>query len=731
MKKITLALLIMLAFCWQSNAQFTESFEAGIPATWSVINGGDANTWEVSTPGDGGTANTGTNVARIYFSAAAHDDYLVTQQFTVTANTSERLTLAYRHRSNTFPEPFDILLSTTTATAADFTNTIATAVAPSTTWQSMSYDLSAYIGQTVYIAFYSSTTDQWQLYLDDITIDALPTCSAPAGTAVLGTVDCGAGTFEVNIDITDLGDGTPALFDGTTTTPITTTGSFTVGPFPAGTPLTFTLQHGSDTQCDVDLGTLQDTCPPVEDNCMGAITIPVSADMCTSITTGNNTNSTDSDTDVPAPPAATCTSYAGGDIWFNLTVPASGNVTISGDVSSDCCSFLWYEIYEGTDCSSLTSVICSVSTGNDPSAFETILTGRTGGETLWVRAWDSNYDDGPGDFNFCAYEPACFAPTVSLPAGPIDNTNCPATVDVSISIDDLGDSASLTISAEDDMGNPVGTGGTISATGIFTITNVPVPQTSWTITIAHEDNTTCDVQLGPFILDCPPVNDDCVNAVALTPGGVFGDNPVDGKIAYATESGYTNGCGGNPSSEVWYSVVVPAAGDITIEVGPDTATSNTGFDSVIEAYTSSDNTCSGTLTSIGCDDDGATTGSFSILALTGLTAGDTVFVRVWEFNSDDTEPFSISAYSATLGVDSIDSEAAFTYYPNPVKNTLTLNAQNTIETITIYNMLGQEVLRATPNAVDSDIDMFSLQTGTYFVKVTIANITKTIRVIKQ
>ena len=46
-------------------------------------------------------------------------------------------------------------------------------------------------------------------------------------------------------------------------------------------------------------------------------------------------------------------------------------------------------------------------------------------------------------------------------------------------------------------------------------------------------------------------------------------------------------------------------------------------------------------------------------------------------------------------------------------------------------MLGQEVLSATPNAVDSDLDMSSLQTGTYFVKVTIATVTKTIRVIKQ
>ncbi|MCB0398122.1 MAG: VCBS repeat-containing protein [Winogradskyella sp.] len=70
-------------------------------------------------------------------------------------------------------------------------------------------------------------------------------------------------------------------------------------------------------------------------------------------------------------------------------------------------------------------------------------------------------------------------------------------------------------------------------------------------------------------------------------------------------------------------------------------------------------------------------------------------------------------------------------YTNPVKNTLTLNAQNTIENVAMYNMLGQEVLRAAPNAVNSELDMSSLQDGTYFVKVTIANTTKTVRVVKN
>lgn len=162
---------------FQMNAQFTESFESGIPGTWTVINGGDTNGWVAATPGTG-SANTGTNVAKLVYDASvAHDDYLVTQQFTVTAGLSDRLSLWYKHRSNTFPEPFDVLLSTGGNTAPDFTVTIASDVTPNTTWQQAVYDFTAYVGQTVYVAFYSSTLNEWELYLDDVVVDALPTAT--------------------------------------------------------------------------------------------------------------------------------------------------------------------------------------------------------------------------------------------------------------------------------------------------------------------------------------------------------------------------------------------------------------------------------------------------------------------------------------------------------------------------------------------------------------------------
>ena len=62
---------------------------------------------------------------------------------------------------------------------------------------------------------------------------------------------------------------------------------------------------------------------------------------------------------------------------------------------------------------------------------------------------------------------------------------------------------------------------------------------------------------------------------------------------------------------------------------------------------------------------------------------------------------------------------------------LSLEAQNNIQNVSVYNMLGQEVVRVSPNVVETQLDMSALQVGAYFVKVTINNATKTIKVLKK
>ncbi len=82
---------------------------------------------------------------------------------------------------------------------------------------------------------------------------------------------------------------------------------------------------------------------------------------------------------------------------------------------------------------------------------------------------------------------------------------------------------------------------------------------------------------------------------------------------------------------------------------------------------------------------------------------------------------------------SVEDQAfeSFTYYPNPVENNLTLSAANEIQSVGVFNLLGQEVMTLTPNATTPNLDLGNLQTGTYLMKVTIDNNEKTFRILKK
>ncbi|OZV66586.1 FG-GAP-like repeat-containing protein [Winogradskyella aurantia] len=85
---------------------------------------------------------------------------------------------------------------------------------------------------------------------------------------------------------------------------------------------------------------------------------------------------------------------------------------------------------------------------------------------------------------------------------------------------------------------------------------------------------------------------------------------------------------------------------------------------------------------------------------------------------------------SALSVNGVSNDS-FQFFPNPVKNTLTLTAQNTIDYIILYNTLGQIAFYTEPNTTHTELDLSALQRGTYFLKVTIANGNKMARVIKQ
>jgi hypothetical protein len=73
----------------------------------------------------------------------------------------------------------------------------------------------------------------------------------------------------------------------------------------------------------------------------------------------------------------------------------------------------------------------------------------------------------------------------------------------------------------------------------------------------------------------------------------------------------------------------------------------------------------------------------------------------------------------------------FSYYPNPAGSTLNLSAQDTIESVVIYNMLGQKVFDQNVNAIRSELNVSDLATGTYILQVSVNGQIGTYQILKK
>ena len=136
----------------------------------------------------------------------------------------------------------------------------------------------------------------------------------------------------------------------------------------------------------------------------------------------------------------------------------------------------------------------------------------------------------------------------------------------------------------------------------------------------------------------------------------------------------------------------------------------------------------------GNNNPGAEGTSMPEIELTGYTASSKFAIYGESANSSQDIDFFVDNFSITatsLGLEDVNTSSNFTYFPNPVNNVLSIKAQASIDSITVYNMLGQTVVRSTPNTTTTAVDMSGLQTGAYFVQVAINNSIETVRVIKN
>lgn len=198
MKKIFTLFIAILAMSICANAQilFTENFDSGMPTGWTQIDANnDGMGWEHSSnpvsyfPTGVDLTGTGHNGSTAYIlsgsftnvsqTAITPDNWLITPAINLTANSTLKFYVCAQD-ANYAAEHYGVFISTTNATSTTaFTMlnewTVGSSKAQSA-WEEKIVDLSAYTGQTVYIAFrHFNCNDQFLLNLDDVTITANPT----------------------------------------------------------------------------------------------------------------------------------------------------------------------------------------------------------------------------------------------------------------------------------------------------------------------------------------------------------------------------------------------------------------------------------------------------------------------------------------------------------------------------------------------------------------------------
>ncbi len=219
----------------------------------------------------------------------------------------------------------------------------------------------------------------------------------------------------------------------------------------------------------------------------------------------------------------------------------------------------------------------------------------------------------------------------------------------------------------------------------------------------------------------------CDTAQALSVGTSINDSSFIATLVDSSNSGegQPNCSEVNfiPNEDVWFSAVVPASGYLTVETTE--VPGSILLDTILVAYTGScDN-----LTEIACNDDSV--GGFSLLDLPNLTPGETLYIRAIENNYNIFDRFNIHVYDTTVLSIEDNIIDGFSMYPNPVQDNLNLRADAEINEISVFNLRGQEVIRKSPNTNQVALNMTTLNTGMYVVKVHAGDKVSTYQVMKK
>ncbi|MBP9178271.1 MAG: T9SS type A sorting domain-containing protein [Flavobacteriales bacterium] len=386
---------------------------------------------------------------------------------------------------------------------------------------------------------------------------------------------------------------------------------------------------------------------PANDDPCGAI--PLTINTTCSFSAGTSVAAT-ATAGIPVPG---CANYAGADVWFSAVVPANGQLIFDSNVGGLTDGGM--ALYSATACNgTFTLIECDDDDSANGLMPYIIRAGLVPGSTVYVRFWEYGGDNN-GTFSICAYSPPPPPPscgtTVYDPGGAAgdyaNNANFFATYCPTVP----GEVVTMTFTAFNIEAGwdyvYIHNGPSVASSIIGTYTGTALPgaitstDASGCITLHFTSDGSgigagwaANITCGPP--PPPPANDNPCGATPLTVNAscVFSTNTT--AASTNTTAIAAPPCANFAGYDVWFSVVVPASGNLLLN-------SNTGAmtNGGMALYTAT--ACNGTFTLVDCDDDDSPNGLMPQITAGGLTPGSTVYVRFWPYGGIGSGTFNICA----------------------------------------------------------------------------------------
>ncbi|WP_296148674.1 T9SS type A sorting domain-containing protein [uncultured Flavobacterium sp.] len=119
----------------------------------------------------------------------------------------------------------------------------------------------------------------------------------------------------------------------------------------------------------------------------------------------------------------------------------------------------------------------------------------------------------------------------------------------------------------------------------------------------------------------------------------------------------------------------------------------------------------------------------NVLPLTTPTADNATYYAVQVSGTCRSTPLAVTIdfdlSTSSFGLNNLK------FYPNPVKNVLTVSYSENLSGVKLYNLLGQQVLSKTVNANETQVDMSALPAGSYLLEVSSEGKTRMVKLIKN